>query len=78
MATEEEVVVYTVTEAARALRLGPTFTRQLIARRELRAVRIGRRVVVPESAISEFIEAHSEGGPAPAPALPAPRRGRRR
>lgn len=71
-------MVLTVAEAAAALKLSRTYVRVLVARGELRIVRTGRRVLVPAAAIEEFIEAHSEGGPVPAPALPAPRRGRRR
>ena len=70
-------MVLTLREAAAELRLGETFTRQLVARGELRVARIGRRVVVPVEAISEFLQAHSEGGPPAAPALAPARRGRR-
>ena len=68
-----------VPDAAKELGLGVTFTRQLISRGELRHARVGRRVVVPEAAISEFLEAHSSGGVAAAePPVRAARRRRGR
>lgn len=52
----------TVPEAAKALRLGTTKTRELIAARRLQAVRVDRSVRVPEEAIAEFLRAHLDLG----------------
>ena len=53
----------TVAEAASALRLGSTKTRELIATGRLRVARIDRRVLVPADSISEFLAEHMVGGP---------------
>jgi excisionase family DNA binding protein len=49
--------LYTVSEAAEALRTSERFPRRLIAERRIRFTRIGRHVRIPESALREFIEA---------------------
>ena len=36
--------------------------KNLVARGELRFVRVGRRVAIPASALSEFIDRNSKGG----------------
>jgi len=49
--------LYTVAEAAEALRTSERFPRRLIAERRIRFTRVGRHVRIPESALREFIEA---------------------
>ena len=53
----EEAVVFSVVEAARVLRIGETKMKELIAAKQVRSIRIGRRVLVPKAALLEFIEA---------------------
>ena len=46
---------YTVKEAAEMLRLSPAWVRQKIFRRELRLLKIGRRVFIPDTTIEEIL-----------------------
>ena len=48
--------LYTVKEAAEQLRLGQTKLYELIARRELAAVHIGRATRIPAAALDEFVQ----------------------
>lgn len=50
-------LAYNVAEAADALRVSPRTVRTLIASHELRAHRIGRRVLVSADALSAFVKA---------------------
>ncbi|WP_333750435.1 excisionase family DNA-binding protein [Streptomyces sp. IBSBF 2394] len=47
----------TVAEAAEQLGTGERFIRRLIAERRIRYVKLGRPVRVPESAVTEYVEA---------------------
>jgi excisionase family DNA binding protein len=47
----------TIAEAAEVLSTSERFPRRLIEQRRIRFVRVGRHVRIPESALSEFIEA---------------------
>lgn len=47
----------TLEEAADALNTKPRFARRLVAERRIRFTRVGRHVRIPETALSEFIEA---------------------
>ena len=38
---------------------GPRFPRRLIAERRIRFVKLGRHVRIPESAVREFVDAHT-------------------
>ena len=71
----------TVAQAQELLGLSKTTTWQEVLSGRLPSVRIGpagrRRAIRPED-LRAYIAARLEGGPAPAPELPAPRRGRRR
>jgi len=49
--------LFTVAEAAEALRTSERFPRRLIAERRIRFTHVGRHVRIPESALREFIEA---------------------
>jgi excisionase family DNA binding protein len=49
----------TLEEAAERLRCKPRFTRRLVAERRIRFVYVGRTPHIPESAIDEYIEAHT-------------------
>ncbi|MZG15296.1 excisionase family DNA-binding protein [Streptomyces sp. SID5914] len=49
----------TVAEAAEQLGTGERFVRRLIAERRIRYVKLGRPVRVPESAVTEYIEART-------------------
>jgi excisionase family DNA binding protein len=53
----ENTILLTRPEAAEALRQSARTTDTLIANGELPAVRIGRRVLVRQQAITQFIEA---------------------
>jgi len=46
----------TISEAAEKLRLSKAWLRQRIFRKEIRYVKLGRRVFIPESTIEDLIE----------------------
>jgi excisionase family DNA binding protein len=48
-------VLLTVEEAAHALSLGRTYTYDLVMRREIASIKIGRKRLVPVTALQEFI-----------------------
>lgn len=48
-------LAYTVNEACRVLRLGRNTVSGLLASGRLRCVRVGRRIVIPRSAIELFL-----------------------
>jgi excisionase family DNA binding protein len=48
-----------VDQAGELLGTGPRFVRRLIAERRIRYVKVGRHVRVPESALIEYIAAHT-------------------
>jgi excisionase family DNA binding protein len=48
--------LYSITEAAERMSIGRSLAYDLIGRGELRVVRAGRRVLVPGSAIADYIE----------------------
>jgi excisionase family DNA binding protein len=58
MSTEERLA--SIEEASRRLSISTFTTRRLIKNRQLRAVRVGKRVLVPEGEISRVI-AHGCG-----------------
>ena len=47
--------VFTVREAASVLKISPSLAYELIDRRELAAVRLGRRIIVPARAIEALL-----------------------
>ncbi|MEW2271958.1 excisionase family DNA-binding protein [Streptomyces eurythermus] len=49
----------TVGEAAEQLGTGERFVRRLIAERRIRYIKLGRPVRIPESAVTEYIEART-------------------
>ncbi|EMF52981.1 MULTISPECIES: helix-turn-helix domain-containing protein [Streptomyces] len=49
----------TVAEAGDMLGTGERFVRRLIAERRIRYVKLGRPVRIPESAITEYVEART-------------------
>ncbi|WP_371660902.1 excisionase family DNA-binding protein [Streptomyces sp. NBC_00280] len=49
----------TVAEAAEQLGTGERFIRRLIAERRIRYVKIGHPVRIPESAVGEYVDAHT-------------------
>ncbi|GAB3920236.1 hypothetical protein GCM10011575_44100 [Microlunatus endophyticus] len=49
-------VVYSVNEAAEALRLSRELLYELIRSGQLRSIKVGRRRLVPVSAVTEFVE----------------------
>ncbi len=55
----------TVPEAAHLLGISRSLAYQLVARHDLPAIRLGRRLVVPRKALDKFID--GDGGPNPAP-----------
>lgn len=54
-ALDDLPLVLTVAEAADVLRIGQRQLRQLIARRELYAARVGRSIRIPRSSIETFL-----------------------
>ena len=58
-------LVVSVAEAAAMLNLSRTTIRTNIKAGKLKVVRIGRRVLVPISAINEFLSQHLEVNPSP-------------
>jgi len=57
-----EPLAVTVPEAARLLGVSPALAYELIARGDLKAVRLGRRLVVPVASLRELLGT-SEGRP---------------
>jgi excisionase family DNA binding protein len=47
---------YTVNETAEKLRLSPAWVRQKIFRRQIRFLKIGRRVFIPDSTIEDILQ----------------------
>jgi excisionase family DNA binding protein len=54
-------LVMTVREVAGALGISKTHAYELIAREELPALRLGRRIVVPRRALERLVNGDSEG-----------------
>lgn len=54
--TDEVSMTMTVSEAARVLGISRSSAYECVRRGELRAVRLGRRLVVPRSAVTELLE----------------------
>ncbi|GAA6747499.1 hypothetical protein QT17_01775 [Thermus sp. 2.9] len=50
-------IAYNVAQAARVLGIGETTLRALIRARQIRVARVGRRIIIPHSALVEFLEA---------------------
>lgn len=53
---ETESLTFTVSEAARVLGISRTTAYECVRTGELRAVRLGRRLVIPKIAITELLE----------------------
>ena len=66
---ETESLTFTVSEAARVLGISRTTAYECVRTGELRAVRLGRRLVVPKVAIVELLA----GSISPTPSPPATR-----
>lgn len=49
-------VVYSVDEAARAMRLSRELLYELIRSQQLRSIKVGRRRLIPVSAVNEFVD----------------------
>jgi excisionase family DNA binding protein len=47
--------LFSITEAAELLAIGRTLTYDLIGQGQLRSIRVGRRRLVPQSAIDELV-----------------------
>jgi excisionase family DNA binding protein len=62
---DADEMILTVPEAAGRLRLSRAFTYQLVADGELPALRFGRRVLIPRSALERYIEERSSVMPRP-------------
>jgi excisionase family DNA binding protein len=58
-----EPLLLSVREAARALGIGRDTAYELVKEGRLRAVRIGRRLLVPQAELSGFVERESGGAP---------------
>jgi excisionase family DNA binding protein len=57
-----ERLVLTVTEAAGVLGISRAHAYELVARRELPALRLGRRIVVPRRALERLVNGEGDGG----------------
>lgn len=57
----DEPLVYTVPQVAERLQVGRSSVYDAILRGELRAVRLGRRVLVPRDALRAFLEGTARG-----------------
>ena len=53
----QERRVWTVSEAARLLGISRAHAYELVARRELPHLRLGRRIVIPRQALDELLDA---------------------
>lgn len=51
----EHKELFTIPETGEIINAKPTHVRKLIAHNELKAVRMGKKLLVPKSAIDEFI-----------------------
>lgn len=49
----------TIKEAADISRLGPSTVRLLIRKRELKALQVGRRVIIKRTDLEKYLESHS-------------------
>ncbi|ADQ06481.1 DNA binding domain protein, excisionase family [Caldicellulosiruptor hydrothermalis 108] len=56
----ENKKAYTVQEAAKLLSLGKTTIYELIWQNKLKHIKIGRKIIIPETAIQEFIVANTK------------------
>lgn len=50
-----ERLAYSISEGAHALGIGRTKMLQLLAKKEVRSLRVGRRVLIPREALEEFL-----------------------
>jgi excisionase family DNA binding protein len=55
-------LVLTVTEAAAVLGISRAHAYELVARRELPALRLGRRIVVPRRGLERLLDGGGDGG----------------
>lgn len=77
-AVPTERLTYSIPEAARALGIGETLARRMILDRELPAVRLGARLVVPRAAVHRLLAARPQDGePGDRPAIEGERDDRR-
>jgi excisionase family DNA binding protein len=60
----ENRLVFTVTEAAAVLGISRAHAYELVARRELPALRLGRRIVVPRRGLERLLDGEGDGGQA--------------
>lgn len=58
---KQQLELLTVKEACERLRISPWSFYQLVQRREIKTVKIGRRRLVTVAALEAFIEQRSEG-----------------
>ncbi len=58
----QDRILTSVFETAESLGISETKTRELIASGDLLSVRIGRRVLVPRSAVQRYVERAMNGG----------------
>lgn len=59
---EDDELLLTVGEAARLLRISRAFAYELVARGDLPAIRLGRRVVIPRDALRRQLVSLTGGG----------------
>lgn len=67
---ETEPLTYSVTEAAQVLGISRTTAYECVRTGELRAVRLGRRLVVPKTAITALLDGPTPTAPSASTAEP--------
>jgi len=55
-------LAFSIPQAAAALNLSETFTRQLVYKGELPAVQVGRRWIIPVKMLEKWLEDQAAGG----------------
>jgi excisionase family DNA binding protein len=61
MHLHEDVLAVSITEAARRLSISPRTLANLVAHKTIRSRKVGRRRLIPMSALTEFLEpAHKD------------------
>lgn len=63
MTTDEEHRVLTVSEVAEILRVGRNLVYRMVERGEIPAIRVGRKIRVPKTALDRYLDGVDESRP---------------
>lgn len=63
----DEVILLTVPEAAKVLRISRNLAYELVARGEIPAIRLGRVIRVPRAPLEEWVNAEAATSPSRSP-----------